>query len=104
MTRGLLVLHLALAWLAILPGAVRLTARAGKPAKQTVDKSLPLRVVNPRKLGVWELPAERISLGEEYPVSPYKPTLALLPSGELVMIAFHSQDLPQNRVHEWNSL
>src|SRR5262245_32729345 len=79
-------------------------AQAEGPAKAAIDKSLPVRVLHPKKIGVWELPAERVRLGEEDEVSPYKPSLALLPGGELVLIAFHSKNLPGNKIDEWTSL
>jgi hypothetical protein len=104
MSRALLACFLVATAPELLPSVADLHAGEGKPAKQTVEKTLPVRIINPRKLGTWLLPAERISLGEEYPVSPYKPSLALLPSGELVMVAFHSHDLPRRKVHEWTSL
>jgi hypothetical protein len=60
-------------------------------ARPKTDTSLPMRVNNPRKLAAWQLPAERIALGEGY-----KPSLARLPGGELVLVAlFHvRQSLP----------
>jgi len=49
-------------------------------------RSLPIRIKNPRRLPGWEIPAERIPVGRP---GDYKPTLAGLPDGELVMAAFH---------------
>ena len=57
-------------------------AWAKPPKPGTLDTSLPVRVDHPRKLGAWTLPAERIFIG-----SDYKPSLALLPDGELIMVA-----------------
>ena len=60
------------------------------------DTSLPIRVNNPRKLDNWQLPAERIALGPAY-----KPSMALLPSGELVMVALFGEQLGDGEVREW---
>src|SRR5262245_60203695 len=68
-----------------------------EPAKkQPVYTNLPIRINNPRNLGAWQIPAERIVLGEAY-----KPSMALLPSGELVMVALYQDRLPNNKVREW---
>ena len=68
-----------------------------EPAKkQPAYTNLPVRINNPRKLGAWQIPAERSVLGEAY-----KPSMALLPSGELVMVALYQDRLPNNKVREW---
>jgi len=51
------------------------------------DKSLPIRVNNPRRLPGWTIPCERIPVGRP---GDYKPSLALLPGGELLMCTFAS--------------
>ena len=48
--------------------------------------SVPIRVNHPRRLPGWQLPAERIAIGR---FGDYKPSLALLPDGELLLVAFH---------------
>ena len=48
-------------------------------------ETLPVRVNHPRRLPGWSLPARRIPIGRP---GDYKPSLALLPNGELVMVAF----------------
>ena len=48
--------------------------------------SSPVRVQHPRKLPVWEFPGQRIPVGAP---GEYKPNLALLPNGEMVLVAFH---------------
>jgi hypothetical protein len=63
------------------------------------DTSTPIRVNNPRRIGVWQLAAERIALGEAY-----KPSMALLPTGELVMVALYQDILPKGKVREWTGL
>jgi hypothetical protein len=69
-------------------------------ASLTIDTTLPIRVNHPRKLNTWQLPAERVALGEAY-----KPCLALLPGGELVMVAlFGETGLPGGKIREWTGL
>ena len=46
---------------------------------------LPIRVEHPRRLGTWTIEAQRLDLGEGY-----KPSLALLPGGELVLVSLDS--------------
>ena len=43
------------------------------------DTSFPVRINNPKRLGTWSLPAERITIGPGY-----KPNMAQLKNGELV--------------------
>jgi hypothetical protein len=54
--------------LAVLVAAAALVAAAepweAGPAPQPTDTSLPIRVNNPRRLGAWQLPAERVALGD----------------------------------------
>ena len=47
---------------------------------ETTD--LPIRVDHPRRLGTWTIEAQRLDLGPGY-----KPSLALLPGGELVLVS-----------------
>jgi hypothetical protein len=69
------------------------------PAKGQTYTTLPIRVNNPRKLKAWQLPAERVILGEAY-----KPSMALLPGGELVMVALYQDPKPGGKVREWTGL
>ena len=55
--------------------------------------STPIRVHHPRMIPAWELPARRVSVGRP---GDYKPSLALLPTGELVMVAFR-RTIPPGR-------
>ena len=55
--------------------------------------STPIRVHHPRMIPAWELPARRVRVGRP---GDYKPSLALLPTGELVMVAFH-RTIPPGR-------
>src|SRR5216684_3133229 len=71
-------------------------AAAVTPAPTRPDTSLPIRVDNPKRLGAWQLPAERIAVGPGY-----KPSLALLPSGELVMVALYHDSMPGKKIREW---
>src|SRR2546425_10353724 len=59
----------------------------------TIYTSLPIRVNNPRKLGTWQLPAERVVLGEAY-----KPSMALLPNGELVLVALFGDQVGDGKI------
>ena len=74
-------------------------ADASPLAMGKIYTTLPIRVNNPRKLKVWQLPAERVVLGEAY-----KPSMALLPSGELVMVALYQDPKPGGKVREWTGL
>jgi hypothetical protein len=62
-------------------------------AAQNLDNPLPIRVNNPKRLP-WQLPADRIAIGPGY-----KPSLALLPHGELVMVALFQE---QHEIMHWN--
>src|SRR2546428_9537239 len=64
-----------------------------------IDNTHPVRVNNPVKLGTWELSAERIFVG-----LGYKPSMAMLPSGELVMVCIKGVKLPGNKFTEKTSL
>jgi hypothetical protein len=57
----------------------------------------PIVVRNPRKLRVHTLPAERIQVGE---ADDYKPSIALLPNGQILMTAFHAVTLPDGGYRE----
>lgn len=61
--------------------------------------SLPIRVNNPRKLGTWELSAERIVLDE-----CYKPSIALLPGGELVLVALFTEGAGEGKIRQWTGM
>src|SRR5262249_19744598 len=71
------------------------------PVTAPEDPALPspVRVNTPRRLGAWQLPAERVAIGEGY-----KPSLALLPGGELVMVALFQEPRPGGKVREWTGL
>ena len=74
-------------------------AWAEEASNSNVDRSLPIRVVNPRKLPDWKLPAERIAIGEGY-----KPCMVMLPDGELVMVALFSDPISGGKLREWTGL
>jgi hypothetical protein len=93
----------AMGWAIIL--SMSLTA-AWRPASAfepplvgAVDKSMPIRVNNPKSLPAWQIPSERVALGEAY-----KPSMAMLASGELVMVALIQDQLPGGKVREWTPL
>lgn len=52
-------------------------------------KTLPIRVNNPTTIGSWTLDAERIPIAEGY-----KPYMALLPTGELLLVSLAFQASP----------
>ncbi len=54
--------------------------------------SVPIQVLNPRKLNTWTIPCERIPLGIP---NDYKPSMAMLPDGELVMVTMFMEMLPE---------
>ncbi len=58
-------------------------------------------IVDKKTLGADKVQCERISLGE---ADDYKPSIALLPSGELLLTAFHQQQQAGGKVLEQNLL
>lgn len=56
-----------------------------------------IEVRNPRTLPAGPIDCERIAVGE---ADDYKPSLARLPSGELLLAAFHQDKRPGNKVRE----
>ncbi len=65
------------------------------------ENSLPVIVENPRRIATWMLEAERVTLGRGY----YKPSLALLPGGELVAVALSGKEqLGGGSMHSRNYL
>src|SRR5688572_2236975 len=58
-------------------------------------------VVNPRTLPTDRIECERVTLGEP---DDYKPCIALLPSGELLLTAFHQYRKEGGKVLEQNLL
>lgn len=81
-------------------------------------EELPILVSNPRRLPGWTLPAQRIALGKGY-----KPSMALLPDGSLVILTLYmkqgrpadgnmppshwwqlDESLPAGKCHEYNRL
>ena len=66
-------------------------------------QELPIRVINPKRLPTWSIPATRIPIGDAY-----KPSLALMPDGTLVMLAMVAgppdEKLPEGKVREWTGI
>ena len=64
---------------------------------------LPIRVINPKRLPAWSIPAARLPIGDGY-----KPSLAMMPDGTLVMLAMVAgppdEKLPDGKVHEWTGI
>lgn len=67
----------------------------------TPQSSVPIQVLNPRTFSDWSSPAQRIPLGIP---GDYKPSLALLPSGELVMVALYSETRQDGSFREWTPI
>lgn len=88
--------------LTCLPVQTRAAIRGEQVGARKVDTSLPIRIINPRKLGTWQLPAERITIGggKGY----YKPSLARMPDGELIMVALFYESLPGKGNREFTVL
>ena len=63
--------------------------------------SIPIRIINPRRLRTWQIECERIPLGEP---GDFKPSLALLPNGELVMVAFFQEQKEEGKIREWTTI
>ena len=57
----------------------------------------PIRIRNPKQFKLTELAAERVNVGV---VGDYKPCIALMPNGELLLVAFHQFQLPAKQVYE----
>ena len=66
-------------------------------AAEAADSSRPIAVRNPKSLPS-SLPAERIAIGKAY-----KPSMALLPNGDLVIVAL-LEDRSDEKLHEWAGL
>ena len=67
------------------------------------QEKTPVQVINPRRIPLWSLPAERVA------ISPgFKPSMALLPDGRLVMVAMvagpEGEKLPPGRIREWTGI
>jgi hypothetical protein len=60
-----------------------------------------IAVVNQKALAAGKIPCERIALGDP---DDYKPDLVLLPSGELILVAFHQYKKERSKVLEQNLL
>ena len=55
---------------------------------------MPIRVNNPHRLKFWQIPAERIAIGKGY-----KPSIALLPDGTLILVAgYANRGIPQGGI------
>ena len=57
-----------------------------------------MRINNPKRLGTWSLPAERITIGPGY-----KPNMAQLKNGELVMMAEFAEQ-HEGQLREWTGM
>ena len=71
------------------------------------EKSFPIRVNHPRHVPAWQIPAERTPIvgPDDSPWGCGKPSLALLPHGELVMVAFRMKGTQgEDDFHEVSTL
>ncbi len=59
-----------------------------------------IQVQHPKQLGVETIPAQRIALGVP---DDYKPCIARLPNGELLVVAFHQHKLGTKKVEDQES-
>lgn len=73
----------------------------GPVAAGTPADGKTIRIVGATTLTGAPIPAERIVLGED---DDYKPSLAMLPDGELLITAFHQHEQPGKKVLEQNLL
>ena len=65
------------------------------------ETSLPVIVENPKRILNWRLDAERVTLGKRF----YKPSMALLPDGELIVVALSgTEKLGGGKFHSRNFL
>lgn len=63
-----------------------------------LDTSLPIRVNSPLRINTWQLSAERIVIGPGE-----KPSMAMLPDGELVMVALFDE-IYEGKRREWTGM
>jgi BNR repeat-like domain len=71
------------------------------PARAIAQQADSFAVANPKTLALDRLECERIALGEP---DDYKACVARLPSGELLLTAFHQQQLDGGKIMEQNLL
>jgi len=65
------------------------------------DTTIPIQVLHPRKLPAWSLPARRTAVGI---ADDYKPSMAMLPDGELVMVGLYGETHEDGTCREWTPL
>ena len=70
----------------------------GPTAGGAADDDHRITVLNPRRLPRWSLPARRVPVGIP---GDYKPTLAILPGGEIVMAALFGERAQDGSYREW---
>ncbi len=58
-----------------------------------------IEIINPKQLGVSQLSAQRVPIGVP---GDYKPCIAKLPDGELLVVSFHMNRL-EGQYAKWNS-
>ena len=65
------------------------------------ETTIPIQVLHPSKLPAWSLPARRTAVGI---ADDYKPSMAMLPDGELVMVGLYPETHEDGTRREWTPL
>lgn len=89
--------HLSLSPRRRLHGLVFVASILATAVAQSEDSLSTILVHNPRRLSDVAIPCERVALGER---DDYKPCIARLPNGELLLTAFHQYRREGNKVME----
>ena len=89
--------HLSLSPRRRLHGLVFVASILATAVAQSEDSLSTILVHNPRRLSDVAIPCERVALGEP---DDYKPCIARLPNGELLLTAFHQYRREGNKVME----
>ncbi len=97
MKRRMKPLHVSLSSVFCLHGLVTVAMIITTAVTDAEDPSASIPVHNPRRLSHAAIPCERVALGEP---DDYKPCIAKLPDGELILTAFHQHKRDGNRVME----
>lgn len=63
--------------------------------------SMPIQVLHPRKLPAWSISAQRTAVGV---AGDYKPSMAMMPDGELVMVGLYMERRQDGTMREWTPL
>jgi len=94
-------MRIVLAYHPFLSTLLMLTLTLHATPARSAGKQDSFAVVNPKTLAADQVPCERVALGEP---DDYKPCIAKLPSGELLLSAFHQHRLDGGKIREQNLL